>query len=90
MEKDEETVDAAGIAELLRVSMQTAYARAKAGQMPAMKAGTWWRLFRSEVLTHLNPPKREKEWWERSLLSAAGHKAPETRRRLAVERERAL
>jgi excisionase family DNA binding protein len=69
---DEEAIDIAGLATLLHVSKDTAYALAQTKAVPAFKVGRVWRFFPSQVLAKLAEPV---DAWARSSHSKARRRA---------------
>ncbi|MDR7189736.1 excisionase family DNA binding protein [Microbacterium sp. BE35] len=63
----EEAVGIPQIARLLRVSTDTAYRKARTGEIPGFKLGGLWRFFPSEVKAHVTTPKADP--WAQSARS---------------------
>lgn len=53
---DEAAVGIVSIAELLDVSVDTAYRKAKLGEIPGFKVGNRWRFFPSQVREFVSKP----------------------------------
>lgn len=50
-------LDIPGIAAVLKVSPNTVYRMARAGEIPSIKVRRAWRFDEAEVLAHLRKPK---------------------------------
>jgi excisionase family DNA binding protein len=58
--KDDEVLDAKGVAEMLKVSSRTVLRLAERGELPYFRVGDLWRFQRSDVIDYINRNKQGK------------------------------
>jgi excisionase family DNA binding protein len=71
MSENELAVDIHGIAEELHISTETAYRKARLGEIPGFRVGRLWRFFPSKVHEHLERPV---DPWQQSPQSRAARR----------------
>lgn len=71
-DEDEQAVNVAELATLLRLSTDKVYSMANAGEIPSFRAGRAWRFFPSVVKAHLAKPK---DRWAQSARSRGRKRA---------------
>ncbi len=58
--KEDEVLDAKGVAEMLKVSSRTVLRLAERGELPYFRVGDLWRFQRSDVIEYINRNKQGK------------------------------
>ena len=59
--KEDEVLDAKGVAEMLKVSSRTVLRLAEQGELPYFRVGDLWRFQRSDVIEYINNNKQGKK-----------------------------
>ena len=59
--KEDEVLDAKGVAEMLKISSRTVLRLAERGELPYFRVGDLWRFQRSDVIEYINNNKQGKK-----------------------------